>query len=70
MNRLPNDPEPDAFRSFLSLFLALGVGMVLCSMFTAFMLPTDSTEFVLSMCNIGIGLALIGGVALVLRVLG
>lgn len=50
-------------------FLQLGVIIGGCGFITLFFVPVDSAEFVISLCNGAIGLALIAGVAVMLRVM-
>ncbi len=68
--RDPHDPDlADTPRGFLRVFLGIGVMMMGCSVITLLALPTDSPEFMLSICNIFIGLALVLGVVLVSRLM-
>jgi hypothetical protein len=51
----------------LRLFLRAGVFIALTALLLVFLVPRDSAEFVVSVCSIGIGLALVGLVILVNR---
>jgi hypothetical protein len=55
----------DAFRAFIRVFLGLGLLMVLCSVPIILTSPGNSPEFILSVCNVGIGLALLSAAGLV-----
>lgn len=48
-------------------FLQLGILIGGCGFITLFFVPRDSAEFYISICNSGIGLALIVGVGVMLR---
>ncbi|MCL4876342.1 MAG: hypothetical protein KJ064_06780 [Anaerolineae bacterium] len=60
--------EDDVLGQFLRVFLGIGTLMTGCSIVMLFVQPRDSAEFVISVCNIFIGLALIGGVMIAVRV--
>ena len=54
--------NPDALRAYFRL----GVWVLLASLILVIAVPRNSPEFVVSLCSVGVGLALIAGV-LVLR---
>jgi hypothetical protein len=60
--------EPDAIETFLRTFLGLGAFIVVCSVVTLLNADPEKPEYYLSICNIFIGLALVVGVALFIRV--
>jgi len=57
-------------RDFLRLFLGFGLFMILCSSVLLVSTPSDSPEYVLSFCNIGIGAVMVIGVVIFLKVFG
>ncbi len=67
MNPTPRR-EPDAIEVFLRTFLGLGAFIALCSVVTWLSAEPDSPEYTVSICNIFIGLALVVGVAVFVKV--
>lgn len=61
---MPDDP----FRAFVRVFLGFGLFIALCSGLMLFFQPRDSAEFVLSVCNLFIGLTLVLVVVIFIRV--
>ncbi len=61
--------EPDAIEVVLRTFLGLGAFISICSVVTWLSAEPDSPEYTLSICNIFIGLALVVGVAIFVKVL-
>ena len=59
--------ETSELHGALRAFLQLGVFICGCGAVTAVMLPRDSAEFYVSLCNVAIGLALTGGVIAFVR---
>ncbi len=57
----------DMPKSFLRMFLGAGLMLTGCSVATLLALPPDRPEFILSICNIFIGLTLVLGVLLAAR---
>ena len=57
--------NPDALRAFFRL----GIWIVLVSLLLVLAVARNSPEFVISVCSLGVGLALIAGVLIVRRLL-
>ena len=57
--------SPDALRAFFRL----GIWVVLVSLILVLAVSRNSPEFVVSVCSLGVGLALIAGVFIVRRLL-
>ncbi|MBI5931085.1 MAG: hypothetical protein HY862_17380 [Chloroflexi bacterium] len=69
MNQNPSPRrEPDAIEIFLRTFLGLGAFIAICSVVTWLSADPDKPEYYVSICNIFIGLALVIGVVIFIKV--